>query len=1283
MCTARGVFPVVIAFLLAVPAALLAQTSTTATVVGTVSDPTGALVSGATVELRDIATNQTRSTTTNDVGQYILTSVLPGTYRMTVSMAGFRQSVFSDLSFDVTKSYNIPVKLEVGGVTETVSVTAAGATQLQTLDATVGSIIDGEALLRLPAINRSATALLTIQPMVAPARGVGVTAGGQVAGARSDQSTFNLDGTDATDLTSGTSGYFSGAIDASGGAPSPFVPVPLDSLDEFRVSTTNPNATFGRSAGGQVSLVTRRGSNTLHGTAYLYHQNDNLNANTWTFNRLGIRKPELKDNRFGVSLGGPIIKDRTFLFGHYEGRRFPRSVNVTRVVPTPTLKQGVLRFRDTAGNVTTYNTRDFDPRGRGLSPVVSRLWNGLPDGNDASVGDGLNTIGFTAPSLAPLRMDFGVARFDHQFSSNWRFYSTYRYAKQFVFDTTQVDIAGFSPGAQRGIPKATGLTPVEPRFFSAQLLGTITPNVINELNVGYTRNFWAYKRVNPFPQVEGTAAGLMVGRTGATQNLNAGVDFDTQNGRSRIWRDQTYYLSDNLTWIKGKHSLQFGGALRFMPFFHERDDKVIGSLTYLVYELNAANYVSIPASSRPPTCAAGATGACLGAAADVTRWNDLFAASLGIVNKAGVVVTRDTNLNDLPLGTPMRIYGKFNNYEFYGQDIWRVSPAVTITAGITYSISTPPVDNNGLQTILIDTANGEALTSENVLGRRRQAALEGRTYNPQIGYLPLRNSTHKYIYDIDWNNLGPRVSVAWNPNKTDGVLGKLFGPGKTVIRGGYGVTFDRVNGVGVVMLPILGVGFSQTRSCFGPRIDGSCSEASDVNNAWRLGVEGSTSPLPVLPKATSPVVPGIAGETLSFSIDPDYKVGRSQSVNLTVQRELPKRFILELGYAGRYANNLPVNKQLNSVPYMFKDSGSSQTFAQAFDAVAAQLRAGVPGAGVTAQPWFENQFRGVAACGASCTQWLAGRNTADFVQGRVNTLVRFLNTVRPGGSLTNRQVDDLFVRDGDALSNYNAGFLTLTRRFGQGLSFTANYTFSRSLDQYGLNQENIGVASTSYDLNVDYGPALWDRTHVFNLGGFYELPIGPGRRFAVSGPVNKIVGGWYFSGVYTANSGLPLVASQHGEAFGGAQQFAGIEPGVVARDPGTKYSNSVANNVRGSGGVGTSSDPARRGSGLNLFSDPEAVYKSLRPLLLSQDGRYGRGVLRGLPRWNIDFSVGKKTAITERVRTVFTFDMINAINRVEFADPSVSYQTPASFGVITGQFANGSRQIQMGLRFEF
>lgn len=1256
--------------------ALPAQTSTTGKVIGTVSDPSGAVIVNANITLVDTRTNVTVSTVSNEAGQYTFASVLPGLYRLSASMAGFRQAVVQNVIVEVAKSFVIDLKMEVGATAETVEVVASGVAELQTQDSTVGAVIKGDPLLRMPAINRSAAALLTLQPMVTPSRGVtDPNFAGQVAGMRSDQNTFSLDGADATDLTSGTGGYFAAAIDWSG--PTPLIPVPLESVEEFRVSTTNPNATFGRSAGGQVSMVTKRGTNLLHGSAYWYHQNDNLNANNWQFNRVGIKRPELKDNRFGTSLGGPLVKDKLFIFGHYEGRRFPRAVSAVRNVPSAELRQGILRFTDANGTINSYNIRNFDPRNRGLSPVISALWNKLPLGNDPTVGDGLNTLGFRGPVDNSVRMDFGVARMDYHFTGNWRLNSTYRYSTQSVNDIGQVDIAGLTGGASGQI-RPGGQTPVEPRFFSTQLSGMIRPNLINEFNVGFSRNFWAYKRINPFPQVPGTSAALMVGQG----TLDSGIDVDTQRARSRIWREQTYQINNNLSWIRGKHTLQFGGSFRHMPVFHERDDKVIGSLTTLVYEATAQNNaVSIAAANRPPSCGAGVTANCI-LTGDVARYNTLFAAGLGMIDKAGVVVTRDTDLNSQPLGTPMRINASFRSYEIYANDVWRVNPGLTITAGLTFSVQTPPVDRNSLQTLMLDAGTNRPIDVKTFFPARAAAAAQGQTFNPTITYQPIRNASQKYIYDIDWNNVGPRIAAAWNPSG-GGLFGKLFGDRKSVLRAGYGVTFDRTNGVGVVMLPILGVGFSQTATCNGPRIDGTCANSSDATNAFRIGVDGATVPIPQLARPSIPVTPGISGETLSFAIDPKLRVGRSQSIDFTIQRELPKTFIVEAGYVARISSNLPQNYELNAVPLNFKDPASGQTFGQAFNAVADQVRSGVAANRVTNQPFFENQFRGVAACGASCTQYLAGARSTEFNQGALNGLTNFLNTIRPGGPFYNRQVINLFVRGSDGEAFYNAAFFTLTKRFSSGLTFTTNYTFSKTLDEYGLNQENIGVVSNPYDLSTDWGPAIFDRTHVFNGNYFYELPFGRGKRFDVSNPVaDRVFGGWYLSGIFTASSGFPLILNQHGQAFGGAQLFNGLSPGMIPLRGGFDYSTTVNTNSRGQGTVGTSADPARRGSGMNIFSNPQAVTESVRFIRPGEDGRHGRGFARGLKRWNWDLSIGKKTTITERVKLAMSFDFINVLNRVEFADPSMSFFNPAAFGVITAQWAT-PRQVQFGFRVEF
>jgi hypothetical protein len=311
-----------------------------------------------------------------------------------------------------------------------------------------------------------------------------------------------------------------------------------------------------------------------------------------------------------------------------------------------------------------------------------------------------------------------------------------------------------------------------------------------------------------------------------------------------------------------------------------------------------------------------------------------------------------------------------------------------------------------------------------------------------------------------------------------------------------------------------------------------------------------------------------------------------------------------------------------------------------------------------------------AVCTTSCTAGLAATQNAAFTQGLLNTLFNVINTQRPAGPITNNQVLSLWMRTNGGQSSYNAGFLSVRRRFTNGLSLQANYTFSKSLDAHGFNQEAESLIASGYDFKLDYGLSAFDRTHVFNSNFFYDVPFGRGRRF----------GGWYVSGIYSANSGLPLTVVQSTSVFGGAPQVGSVAAGAIPLR--TIENAEVHSNVAGANGVGTTGNPANRGAGLNIFADPAAVFSAFRPVLLSVDGRTGRNRVRGLSRWNLDLSVGKKTSVTERVSAVFTADFINALNHVEFVDPSLSVQTPASFGVITTQYGT-PRAIQLALRLEF
>ncbi len=334
------------------------QTASTASIAGEVTDSNGAVVAGAAVKLVNKAAGIEKTAATDNAGRYVFAAVEPGSYELTVTAKGFRTSVVTGVKAEVTKVTPIDVSLQVGGAAEQVTVTAGGEAQLQTADSALGNVIEADRIKRLPTANRQATDLLRLQPLVAP--------GGEVSGSRADQNTYTLDGIDVTDQVG-----FRGAF-------ATVVPTPTESVEEFRSTVANPNATFGRSAGAQTTLVTKRGRNSLFGSVYEYHQNDNLNANSWTNNQRGIKKPPLIDNRFGASLGGPIWKDKLFFFGNYEGRRVPGSTTITRVVPTQSFRDGQLRFNDGAGNVVTINPKTFDPRNLGASPAILTYLKRLP-----------------------------------------------------------------------------------------------------------------------------------------------------------------------------------------------------------------------------------------------------------------------------------------------------------------------------------------------------------------------------------------------------------------------------------------------------------------------------------------------------------------------------------------------------------------------------------------------------------------------------------------------------------------------------------------------------------------------------------------------------------------------------------------------------------------------------------------------------------------------------------------------------------------------------------------
>jgi hypothetical protein len=852
-----------------------------------------------------------------------------------------------------------------------------------------------------------------------------------------------------------------------------------------------------------------------------------------------------------------------------------------------------------------------------------------------------------------------------------------RYSEATSLLNSQVDLGGLLKGDTLGKPVAIHSESSQPHYFVAGLTGQIKPTLTNDFRFGYLRDWWWFPGVLPFPQVPGIVGAIEVaGGDSANGGLLDGpIDVNTLVARTQGADAKSYQVRDDLSWNKGHHLFQFGDDFRRIRTYHYRNDKVIGSITALDVDLDDAGAATIPAENRPPDCSVTVTTVCL-AAGDVTRWNRLFAGTTGMIDNTNVLVTRDRNLTPLPLGSPLQANAYQNAVDFYFSDTWRIRPSLTITLGLNYQIQFAPVDSLGRTAFMIDDATGQTLTSTVYLNNARQAALQGNIYNPTLAWLPSTKTSHRAVFNTDYGNVGPRIAAAWSPSFENSVWQHLLGgKGTSVIRAGYSITYDRMNTVWSVLEPMLGPTFAQTINCRGPVIGGSCANSNTPSNAYRIGVDGPGI-VPAAQVVSSPLVVGTPyGETFAYQPDPIIGTGHAHQIDLTIQRQLSATMIVEVGYVGTIARNMREVNDITSVPYFYKDKASGQSFAAAYDSVANQLRAGTLPSAVVAQPWFENQI------GPGGTVTLATQYGADFTAGLLRTLWQAMQFLLPQ-PITNLQVQRIWSGTDGGYSNYHAFFATLKTRTSKGLTFTFNYTLAKSLDDIGSVQNIPIEPSSSFDHSIDYGPSFFDHRHVVTAIWVYEFPFGRGTRFTTGNePINKIIGGWYFSGIFKAASGLPLTVAESNQAWGGGDTLGLLASGAIPINK-PDFGNSVHSGVAGSGGVGIDGNPNTGGAGLNIFANPEAVLADFRPIQVSTDRRSARGVLRGFPYWNFDLSLAKRTPVTDKIAFLFSADFLNAFNHVVFNDPTLSMQDPASFGVISSQ-ANNPRAIQFGLRLEF
>jgi hypothetical protein len=1311
--------------LLLTPVPVWAQATSSSSVAGLVTDQQKAAVPGAEVRLLDPSTNQTSVAKTNDAGRYIFVNVNSGSYTLSVTKEGFSTFKTDALQVTIGQSVTVNAVLQVGSTSTTVEVTSTAGAELATTNASVGTSLSGQILQDLPNMGRDASTLAVLQP--------GTTLSGNTAGAVTDQNTYQIDGGNASDDMSGnTTGYQTNFTGLGGtqtnGNPSANVPTPLESVEEFKVGTFNQGADFNNSIGGQVQIATKRGSNQFHGSLYGYYFATNIGAaNTWTNDHtpdaaLGLGYTPIVKNhrsRFGTSLGGPMtpkfLGGKTYFFFNYEGERFPNHQSYEALVPTPLMKLGVIQVPNAAGTYVAYNLNPYpvayggttyqpaqcatglcDPRGIGISPTVSTLWSKYePNPNDytGSTGDAYNTAGYLSQVSAPLTQNSYVGRIDHDFGQNWKLMSSYRYAQVINLTTAQVDIGGALGNDKLGQPVALSPRPQRPSFFVMGITGNIKPNLIADFRFSYQREYWQWFDDNAPPQLPGLGGAVEIAPGGSTtfESSSALIPYNvnTQSTRTRFWDGHDNYLRGDLTWIKGQHLVQYGGAFQHNFDYHTRTDNGVTTDNQVIYgvgstNINFANSPYIPATVP---------------SSQQSLYEELYSEVLGLVTQTQVAYTRaGSTLAIQPLGSSAYDKSNIPYYSGYLGDTWKVKPNLTLVYSLGYTLEMPPVEEAGKQVVLVDSAD-VPINSDSFLAQRKAEALAGQVYLPQIGYALVGNVGKglKYPYNPFYGEWSPRVSAAWNPKGGDRILGKIVGSQGTVVRGGYSRIWGRINGVNQVLVPLLGAGLIQAVACVDPTPSNTCAgnAGTDPSNAYRIGVDGLTPYLPA-PSATlpQPYYPGVGSNVAvgdTESLDPNYKPQRTDNFTISIQRQITQKTILEVGYIGRKITNESSAIDLDAVPYMTTLGG--QTFANAYATTYFALANGTAASAIPLQPFFESALGGAnsATCKAygSCTAYVASVDTSLIKGAQVSDLWAALNkatswtlgkTMYSGSPLTAASIEDV---GSSGYGNYNAMYVTWRARDFHNATILSNFTWSRSLGTSPQTQSSSGYTFLDpFNLGANYGPNGFDIRFLYNIAISYKDPFYKNQK----GILGHLLGGYSIAPLFTAQSGSPLCVGYTAGSEG--QPFGSTSSANVSPVPGqcaipivpTSYQNSLNENVSGSGGIGTNNP-----TGLNYFANPAAAEANFRKCILGYDTSCGgSGTMRGLPTWNLDASALKDIGVWKdgRVGATLSFSFTNVLNHFQAGSPSLSLSSPTTFGRITSQ-ANTPRNLEFGLRVHF
>src|SRR5712692_2293354 len=1246
-----------------------AQTGT-ASIYGDVVDPKGLAVVGAKVTLTNVDTKATRTTETDSTGIYLFPALPPGKYNLRVEMAGFRSYARRSIEILVNTTARVNAQLEVGGLDEIVQVSEATAL-LNTTDATMGNVITPQQVMSLPLEARDPAALLSLQAGVVFSGDPNDIRSGSASGARSDQGNFTLDGVDINDQQKE---FFFGGVRRFSTGFNAALQVPLESIQEFRLTTSNPNADQGRSSGGQVGFITKSGTNAFHGSLFWTHRNTITTANDFFNNRSGVNKPKLIRNQFGGSVGGPILKERFFFFLTYEGTRTSTEFLETRIVPTASLRDGVLLYRCATasacpGGTVTGLTRTFtvpaghfglapadirtiDPAGLGVNSGMLPVLRGFPTCNDFTLGldstgsaPGLNFCGFRFNAPIGIRNDVGVVKLDYNLTRDAKHILSWR--------GTLGDLArDFSPQPFPGQPSALTLFDNSNGFstsYSAQLL----PNVTTLLRFGLTH--------------QGRAIG---GQSGPAFSIRS-FDRPFSSNRGIVRQVPTYNLAEDFTWVRRTHTFTFGTNIRWIR--NQRQDFANSFAAYAINDGFCAGLCnSVPNSLGP-----GRTFPQFPAVPGTFR-NPFKRAIMGLygtITQIGSSFLNSGTSQALVTGDPVRRRFEVNEYEFYGQDSWRIMRDLILTFGLRYGYYGVPHESNGLQTQPI-------LDIQNWFAARVQAMNAGlpSANVPVLSWDKSGPANGKPgYYRPDKNNFAPNVSFAYSPGFKSGWFEKIFGgPGKSVIRGGDRVVYDRIGGAFVISLDQEGaVGLVTNVQ--------NRAGALSYSSAPRFSGFSSLPPVANFVSGPPPGFPSTPACSISnrgLIVDNRLRTPYSYALDFSYGRQLRGGIGLEVSYVGRLGHKLLAKADLGAPLIYLRDPVTGTTYAQAINLLYDRSNQGsLPASAIGPIPYFENLCPGRAGtCGPSlpnCTAtqgaYLLARTAFPSFTDSLNNLEGFSKLAFP--AFFQQQFDSLPAWTNMGSSNYHALQVVVRKRFRDHLLFDVNYTWSKSIDNASVveNTDRLGgQIADAFFPHKAFAVSSFDIKHQMSGDWVYELPFGRGRWLGHDGPgwANQIIGGWQTSGIIRWRGAFPI-ALENGFNF---------PTNFFLTGPGTQICPINTNLLKTASG------------GPNLFGDTAGQDAAFACLEFTRSGSSGsRNSIRGVRYFNLDFGLRKTFRLPmENHKIVFDWHVFNLFNHANFDDRDMrtNPESRSTFGryvsTIGGdERANNGRVMQFSLRYEF